>query len=187
MCFQLNKDSKPLIADKDITCYKTLRCYKHTELRSSIQGFRYFIGKINPKVRLDVSYASSVTASSNILIHQVKEINRGYHSYIRDHSMGPELLYFAVGIELSFKCTIPKGTKYYMNDLQYVSETIIVNGPVFDPKIFEDPRWIRSQIDLNYDESFSYLDKIFIRSGIALGLSAKVRKIKLIIKYLTTL
>lgn len=111
MCFYIHeKFPKPLIAKKDIVCWKVGEVKAGLFAPEWHLNFFYREGKRKRKVRLEVERA---------------EISRGYHSYTtRAHA---EILSMAQDVG---KFIIPKGATYYKNpdEKEYVSNTIIYTG-----------------------------------------------------------
>lgn len=113
MCFYLkSKADVPKIAVKDIICYK----YTDKENRGLFSfksyhqiDFKYLRWTKNPIISLSVSYEN--------------EIYEGYHS------LKENLHYMGTG-----KFKIPKGSLYYENDEQYVSNQLIYLGPIYFDK-----------------------------------------------------
>lgn len=93
------------IAKKDIVVFK--RGFEHGDfMMSQYYGFTYVLKELNRKIELpDKKYGY--------------EINKGYHSY----NNVPSTTYTSLH---AFKCIIPKGTIYYENDNERVSENIII-------------------------------------------------------------
>ena len=116
MCFILSEDSKPKIAEEDIICYKIVETVVLSpdieEVASLFTGYVYTLGELNPKVIIKVANSFS--------------IDKGYHSYIKRLEKSWYSSSFSHHREL-VECTIPKGTLYYANDHEYVSENIIIN------------------------------------------------------------
>ena len=108
MCFiKKRRFSLPKIAREDIFCYKIVLRF-NVSFVSLIQGFPYVRGE---------------TYKTRFIPHEKffkMYISRGFHSYI---NMPPEI-YLKYRI---VKCIIPKGTRYYKDDIhgEYVSEKIV--------------------------------------------------------------
>ena len=124
MCFIFNSEEskKQKVAKEAIICYKILT----KDLRDPYYSrFRYQIGIINPKVRLAKRFSSLLDK----LI-----ISEGYHSYINPIDNFDIESLWTNGIDIDeikiFKAVIPAGTEYYMNDVHYVSETIIIKEEI---------------------------------------------------------
>ncbi len=96
MCFVIHKDfDEKKVATEDIVVYKNL----NSDLTSEHQGYKYKVGKSNPKIKLT---------------KDGKDINEGYHSW-KTPFIG------------CYKFIIPKGSEYYYSpnqSLQYVSTHI---------------------------------------------------------------
>jgi len=136
MCFNstfdsnLQKEPIPLIAKKDIVCYKKMSVFKKDKgvrLRSSIFCD---IEKNNhvTKVCYELGkkyHAKDVNGKKAQLkprtVDKYFSVSEGFHSYNKLKKPGG---YRTTNI----KCTIPKGTKYFKNETEYVSEEIIFNS-----------------------------------------------------------
>lgn len=112
MCFIVSKgkNSRSKIATKNIVCYKKSSQY-WGEKKSNFNppyysSFQYYVNKRTPKVRL-IKFSG--------------EINEGYHSY--NNVEWVRCSNSRVG-----KFIIPKGTRYFKNPYEYVSETLIFKG-----------------------------------------------------------
>lgn len=112
MCFIVYSNKK-LTANKNITCYKILEVVDEDSgmLLSQHREYVYFLGelnKLNKKLSIDGrGYYST--------------IHKGFHSYRNRNTV-----VYSENI-IIFQCTIPKGTKYYKNSMEYVSDAIIIN------------------------------------------------------------
>lgn len=106
MCFSTTKNAKAKIAEKDIECYKILI----RGIYAPCQKKRYKKNESNPNVplvkRRDGNYYM---------------IDKGYHSY---KTLGSAKASWLLGKIVRF--IIPKGTRYYSNRIEYVSETIVM-------------------------------------------------------------
>lgn len=120
MCFIIDRSSpNPLIADRDITCYKEGILKRRDDPEqvfvSPIQGYIYRFQELQPEVKLGPIQKGSIY------------IYEGYHSYHPCHTI---LQSFTSGVDLRVlaKCIIPKGSTYYYNPwyLEYVSNRIVV-------------------------------------------------------------
>lgn len=136
MCFvfaALNKDLNPLIADEDIICFKLMRntsfnfhLFRRTDERlkyikryirykrnkilvSDIQAYEYLLNVMQPHVNLKVISSPSYP-----------HILEGYHSFINSD------FYVNRRHNIIVECIIPAGAAYYMNEIEYVSSTIIL-------------------------------------------------------------
>jgi hypothetical protein len=97
MCLYTNQ-TKPLVAEKDITCYKVV--YKHSEfstLHSEIRGFEYELGHTY-RIR-----TGRFGPSENGRVHE------GFHSF---DTLKHALAYGGKSLVL-MKCVIPKGSLYF--------------------------------------------------------------------------
>lgn len=114
MCFTVT-DPKIKIAKEDIVCYKTIKHHRNGAV-SQVMEYRYYKNKRCPSVKLR-KQETSYCCTTNVY-----EITRGYHSYITEDYFdlwngGPNAIFI-----------IPKGTRYYENYHERVSETIIFKG-----------------------------------------------------------
>jgi hypothetical protein len=109
MCFTILPESKLLTAKEDIICYKVLY-YNENKLYSVYRNFRY---KINKTYRI-FRWLKSDNEKEQLEFFSV--ISRGFHSYIEI----PRCYLENVVVE----CIIPKGSKYYQNYCEYVSNKI---------------------------------------------------------------
>jgi len=101
-----------LIARKDIICYKNV----YSDLMSQYQEFQYEYNIKYPKIKL--FKIENFTA--------LFDIYEGYHSYIKYNYAE----YLCIHNNLIIiKCIIPKGSRYYMNTYEYVSNQIILIEP----------------------------------------------------------
>ena len=113
MCFVLDdKYLFPQVAEKDIVCYKIL------DRRTSPHQywFEYKKNEKTERIRLVVHQNNAVDTAW---------INEGYHSYKSFWQYIPKYDNFAQIPRAHFgiyKMVIPKGTTYYENDSEYVSE-----------------------------------------------------------------
>lgn len=114
MCFDMTH-KRPKIALRDIVCYKVSASH-HRAIKTFrpvyMDGFEYKINIPAPKEKL----------SPNPL----GEIHIGYHSYKDKKTMSTEWGFF--DCKKAGKFVIPKGSRYYENDIEYVSETLIFKG-----------------------------------------------------------
>lgn len=107
---------KPLIAKKDIICYKV---YKETDIPMTVKSpFRntfHLVGKPQPIVEIGIK---------NYIWEDGIEISEGYHSFVKFEN--PNWL---CSDEVIYQCTIPKGSTYYIGEYntQYVSNQLIIN------------------------------------------------------------
>ncbi len=103
MCLICNNDSKIVVADKDIVCYKVLRVSSRQRIESPFQQFRYKVGK---------TYKTGTRLKK---IHEDGEdvVKKGFHSFL--YPIDAIKLKFITSLEVSnykvYKCVIPKGTK----------------------------------------------------------------------------
>lgn len=127
MCFIFSDNTKRLIAQKDITCYKIV--YRRKERLkdtyiSRYQNHTYRIRKIQEQINLIPLQIKRTIFPSNTEV-QMTEINEGYHSYKKQSNLSLWITFAYPNFCLcEAKFIIPKGTVYYENDTEYVSERI---------------------------------------------------------------
>ena len=116
MCLLTNNLHK-YIAEKDIVCYKIVN------LRDNkIISYWYdFIYELNRKYTTQV-LQPIFTKKGNIYIE------KGFHSY-RNLGIAKDYIYydmFNLLPEIIVKCIVPKGSEYYINNKEMVSNQIII-------------------------------------------------------------
>ena len=110
MCLILKDDSKIVIADKDIVCYKVLRVFSKGGIESPFQEFRYEIGETyhtDKRLKKIRDHANGVYV-----------IKKGFHSFphhIDAVSFNKESLLYTLNSKV-YKCIIPKGTRMIFGD-----------------------------------------------------------------------
>ena len=118
MCFETTESARAKIAKKDITCWKVIQ-------ENFSNHFQWAIG-------LRIEYKPNLLMPS-VKIKKEKEwgefvINKGYHSFCLKRDLNDFVnenpFHFCSTIKRKF--IIPAGTRYYENDTQYVSETIMM-------------------------------------------------------------
>jgi hypothetical protein len=116
MCFKTIGSARAMIAKKDIECWKVIR-KNNTPVYTWVHGIMtpYYKNELCPKVKL---------------IEHNGDVYRGYHSC---KEKDRDLISYACWCgpvrpdELKIcKFIIPAGTRYYENNTEYVSETIIM-------------------------------------------------------------
>jgi hypothetical protein len=112
MCFETTKSAKAKIADKDIECWKAVEIV-NGQVISACQNYLYKKGIAQPTVQIEKSF-----------MWDEYEISYGYHS-CRTLKEANTWLIGTNGLSIH-KFIIPKGTRYYSNRTEYVSETIIL-------------------------------------------------------------
>ena len=111
MCFETTESAKAKIAKTDIECWKYL----------NENGIPY----------INSSKGTYIPKKRNPIIHLEKdcnEIKEGYHSYKTRNRCKSELDWWerVANKGIIKKFIIPKGTRYFSNRTEYVSETIIL-------------------------------------------------------------
>jgi hypothetical protein len=109
MCFITTTKARAKIAKTDIKCWKYL--------------FPYYAGrKYESACVWNFSYTPNVLMQHIDIKKEGSLINEGYHSYkskeTSDNAKNPQ--------HETYLFIIPKGTRYYENNTEYVSETIML-------------------------------------------------------------
>lgn len=120
MCFTISeKFPKPLVAKRDITCYKLVfgkgEWRTHKGYEAAVQSYAYYPGRTTKKVDIKPSLYN--------------EIDEGYHSYRSLKVLKEEQKRWDDSL-IGIKMIIPKGTLYYKNDRECVSERLKCIGPL---------------------------------------------------------
>ena len=131
MCFEKNciGKIKASLAKEDIMCWKIIN-----DDYSPIYGGKsknmthnittpYVLNERAPLVKLKASYKQYGSLGFNLTI------SKGYHSYRYEHeALTIKIIHGTVEGKKSMlqSFVIPKGSKYYQNENQFVSETIIM-------------------------------------------------------------
>lgn len=136
MCFCTTVKSSPLVAHRNMVCYKVL----DENMRSWIQGFKYTINTVY-KTKLGtlvenfgkIYFTSLGDVVGDIICNKnVYCIYGGFHSYTRN-TKTVSRAYFSRSSRNPriYKCIIPKGSLYYKNQWgEYVSDQIIIKEKV---------------------------------------------------------
>lgn len=122
MCLIIETNTKAIVAEENIYCYKLLA----KNNRSVVCNYQYQLGKLN----IPVDIVPEVQRAAPAFY-----INEGYHSF-KDkkgavNDKGPR--------EKIVLCVIPKGTKYWVGKVNqsyadgFVSENIVILGRVNHP------------------------------------------------------
>lgn len=133
MCL-ITEQQKPLIAAEDMTVYKLLR-----DNKSRHQFFEYEFDKLYQTTieesgewccadNVDSSYLDELCPNWFLepFPTSLKCFGQGYHSYLTIERLKRSSLYKS-DAEI-FKCTIPKGSEYYLNPTDLViSNQIIIH------------------------------------------------------------
>jgi hypothetical protein len=115
MCFFTEDKIDAKFAKEDIQCWKIVTRNGWNSF-SGATGVRYkYIKGTQPNVSLRLLRMESGFC-----------INEGYHSYISLKIAKAELKHCKEPIDRYKKFIIPKGTRYYKNETEYVSETIML-------------------------------------------------------------
>ena len=135
MCFVFSSRTKKLVAKKNISCWKLV------QVVSEVHGVY--------KAAYNSSYLySKYIRPDHVNIEPVpgldgNEVHRGYHSYkhkeylvkVMNQRMGysiPTKTCLEVFKDTLMKFVIPKGTVYYANGMEYVSELIEMKDNKYD-------------------------------------------------------
>lgn len=132
MCFYTTVESSPLLAHRDMVCYKIL----DRNMCSWIKGFKYTMNKVY-KTELGILeeglndiYFTSL--GKRIISKHTYCIFSGFHSYQRNTKQLSRV--YRIGclkISYIYKCIIPKGSLYYRNQFgEYVSDQIMIKEKV---------------------------------------------------------
>ena len=117
-------DAKIKETTEDIVCYKV---YLSSEGKLRAPFMRFLAPNINEVVNTVLDRAYLHKCGSNNLEYMV---NRGFHSFKYFEGLTKELDFWKTYHVRIFKCTIPKGTKYYegkfAGNSSYCSESIIL-------------------------------------------------------------
>ena len=115
MCFAISeKYPNALVAKRDITCYKLVfnkgEWYSHSGYEAACQRYAYYPGRITKRVNIE-------STRFHATIHE------GYHSYRSLKVLKEEQKRWDDSL-IGIKMIIPKGTLYYKNDRECVSERL---------------------------------------------------------------
>jgi len=121
MCFTISeKFPQPLVAKRDITCYKLVfdkgGWRTRTGYEAACQRYAYYPGRRTKRVVI-----------KPLIVE--KNIYEGYHSYRSLKVVKKEQKRWCDDL-VPIKLIIPKGTTYYKNDREYVSERLKCIGPL---------------------------------------------------------
>ena len=115
MCFYVDIDnSEELVAEDDIKCYKMLHVDSRGKIFSTVYRFAYELGEIY-RVAESLKIVKEGDSGRNV-------IGYGFHSYI-DLEVASKQVYPHTVLELAV-AVIPKGSRYYENETEYVSDCI---------------------------------------------------------------
>jgi len=160
--------SKEEIADKDITCYKVLRVrnWRFLYFEAQYRNFKYwFWYKYFPCKKVKLEQKTTPWG--------FREIHKGYHSWQRSNIVTDAELWEnnLILVEL----IIPKGTKYFKNEYEYVSERIklkySIKGDELKNKIKEQQKMKEEfVIKLSKQKKTEYILNLFMKNS-NIGLS----------------
>ena len=131
MCL-ITKMTEPIIAEKDITCYKIIR----KDMSSYFYPiFKWEIGKI---------YTSWLGVLEDIGNGNSNVIHQAFHSYATLEAL--KMVYYKSIVPcLTVKCTIPKGSRVYKGRHDYIegyaSDQLIVNEVIGVKELYPDFDW----------------------------------------------
>jgi len=134
MCFTSRNTTK-YIAEEDIVCYKIVRKHGYNSFLSYYTYFKYYLNilytmkdckyeLILEHYRQYIPIQHTLDSNEMYIIYGDPGIiiYAGYHSYI-----SYEMCYMNIRFNsYVVKCIIPKGSTYYMNEDEYVSNQIII-------------------------------------------------------------
>lgn len=122
MCLY-SRNKEPLIADKDIPCYKTLIRESSGVYISPVQEMEYIIGDFNyplnePKEPIlddynAIMFGSTVYIVGDGYLHCYTDVNKS-EEFFKNIKENQDL--YNVGRLCVFECYIPKGSKYFISD-----------------------------------------------------------------------
>ena len=120
MCFKTTKQARAKIAKADIICWKFLEANFQPFYRMQLPP--YLKKKVQPSIKI-----KKRVSFYGIYIYIIDE---GYHSYKLEQRAEIHESYFCKRVVKGkdyhiCKFIIPKGTRYFENETEYVSETII--------------------------------------------------------------
>ena len=115
MCFEMLKYSRPKRAKKDILCWKILNI-DYTPLYWGIKS-PYNPRVLNPIIELKKRKLRGLSFYI---------INEGYYSYQTQETAINQNREWEKNTTIIAEFIIPKGTLYYENECEYVSETIMM-------------------------------------------------------------
>lgn len=122
MCLTLNGDSKIVVAEEDIVCYKILSKASETYATSPYFGFEYIVGatyKINKKLK--------IRFGDNYEGDDSKFVEEGFHSFERFESamafLNIRRQFLPLGYYV-YKCIIPKGTRMIFGEFSNFSSIV---------------------------------------------------------------
>lgn len=133
MCFYTTVESSPLVAHRDMVCYKIL----DYNMCSWIKGFKYTMNKVY-KTELGTleeegpNYIYFTSLDKKIINKHTYCISSGFHSYQRNTKQLSRAYHIGwLRIPYIYKCIIPKGSFYYRNQFgEYVSDQIMIKEKV---------------------------------------------------------
>ena len=121
MCFETTKSARAKIAKTDIECWKVIKkdfypLYWSDNFRTKKQARKYIRNKLCNRVLF--SYCNG---------KNYRVIELGYHSCKeKDGIKISSIMFYHENDGIICKFIIPAGTRYYENETEYVSETIIM-------------------------------------------------------------
>lgn len=120
MCFYRRPEQeKANIALEDIKCYKILhRNSHHKTIISPFWSYEWKPGEPNTteEMVIETSWANSLTNG----FHSLRNISSALHYGELEGVNGPN--------QAIFECTIPKGSLYWDNNTQYLSNALTLNS-----------------------------------------------------------
>lgn len=127
MCF-ICQDTQEHFAEEDIQVYKLLRYITSYEegiaishLVTYYQETPVTLYKLQPQVKIEIEEISNYYPSNR----KTRLITEGYHSYKE-----PAYSRFIFPQAILYKAYIPKGTRYFENDTEIVSENLVITEKI---------------------------------------------------------
>lgn len=134
MCYWKKLGEKPLKATEDITVFKVVRSHTITNkgFMSRYQNFTYKFGVTEKLVLNEIPYTSRI----NIGFHSYKTVEYGKNLMNGKNTVkakkrclsnySGKVIRSRIGYTdaIIIECIIPKGSKYFFNDVDYVSDSI---------------------------------------------------------------
>lgn len=111
-------------AKENITCYKVIK-NRNTHLISPFQDYRWYVGKLETIDKFEIL--------ESVVYKGLKDIDKGLHAY-KSFDLTIKRLYYFTHIPEKLQiheCIIPKGSKYYENGTEIVSNQMILGKRVW--------------------------------------------------------
>ena len=108
------EDKSLKVAEKNIICYKRVNTHKAGYVTSFLISFPYKFGKLYTENNWESTKNDVISAGVAIF---------GFHSYKKNEPVRKS-------IKQTVRCIIPKGSEYYENKSEYISNSIIVKSVI---------------------------------------------------------